>query len=72
MQPEPTPRRPLLSRLIRIVAIALSFIVILALMISVMIALGDPDGLIAPIMVFSPVVLVLVAVLIMQRSRRRK
>jgi hypothetical protein len=47
-------------------------IVVLALMIGAMIAIGDPDGLLAPIMVFSPVVLMLVAVLIVQRSRRSK
>jgi len=62
----------LLSRLIRIVAIALSFIVVLALMIGVMIVIGDPEGLIAPILVFSPVLLVLVMILIVQRRRRKK
>lgn len=72
MQPEPAPRRSFLSRLARISAIALSFIVVLALMIAVMIALGDPDGLLAPIMVFSPIVIVLVVVLIVQRSRHRR
>jgi len=41
-------------------------------MIGVMIVIGDPEGLIAPILVFSPVLLVLVMILIVQRRRRKK
>lgn len=58
MQP-PSKRSPG-STILRVILIAVSFVIILAVMIGIAIALGDPDNPRTIVLIFSPLVLVLV------------
>lgn len=69
--PSKTPgKHTVVSRILRIVGIALSFVVVLAGMIGIIIAAGDPDGPLATTLILSPIVLVLVGILIVKRLRK--
>ena len=63
-------KRTLRSILLRIVGIGLSFLAILALMIGIVAAAGDPDSPIATTLILAPIMVILVVALVVKRRRK--
>lgn len=71
MQQRPSPTSSIGRTCLALLGLTLAFVAVLAFMLFLVLAAGDPDTPLLSMAIVSPLALVLILILVMRRSRRK-